>query len=77
MPSMQKLQLMQQLQIILEEQFHQIEILLELAKQVAQILGMTITNSGTITATNGSAIFGTAAGNTVTITNKVGGEIKL
>ena len=37
--------------------------------------GMTITNSGTITATNGSAIFGTAAGNTVTITNKVGGEI--
>ena len=37
--------------------------------------GMTITNSGIITATNGSAIFGTAAGNTVTITNKVGGEI--
>ena len=37
--------------------------------------GMTITNSGTITATNGSAIFGTAAGNTVTITNNAGGEM--
>ncbi len=37
--------------------------------------GMTITNSGTITATNGSAIFGTAAGNTVTITNNASGEM--
>ncbi len=37
--------------------------------------GMTITNSGTITATNGSAIFGSAAGNTVTITNNAGGEM--
>ena len=37
--------------------------------------GMTINNSGTITATNGSAIFGTAAGNTVTITNNAGGEM--
>ena len=37
--------------------------------------GMTIINSGTITATNGSAIFGTAAGNTATITNKAGGSM--
>ena len=37
--------------------------------------GMTIINSGKITATNGSAIFGTAAGNTATITNKAGGEM--
>ena len=36
---------------------------------------LTVTNSGTITTTTKSAIFGTGANNTVTITNKSGGEI--
>ena len=36
---------------------------------------MTITNSGIITTTTKSAIFGTGANNTATITNKSGGEI--
>jgi len=37
--------------------------------------GMTITNSGTITASNGSAIFASDSNSTATITNKIGGEI--
>ena len=37
--------------------------------------GMTITNSGTITASSGSAIFASDGNSTATITNKIGGEI--
>ena len=37
--------------------------------------GMTITNSGTITASSGSAIFASDSNSTATITNKIGGEI--
>ena len=37
--------------------------------------GMTITNSGTITANIGSAIFASDGNSTATITNKIGGEI--